>query len=214
MRKYFLHLCLTLSTFLLIGATTAVNQQWFSVKWISDGDTIVLNDGRHVRYIGINSPEIAHDNHKAEPFGYEAKKYNQSLLRSQKVRLEFDKEKHDRYGRLLAYIFLSDGTLVNKKMIEKGYAYVLYLRPNVKYAGVLLKAQRDAMSAKQGMWHNWNEKDHEIYVGSKKSKRFHLKTCSYGKRIERRNRVLFTKKWDAFWKGFAPCKQCMGDLGL
>ena len=116
MRKYFLNLCLILSTFLLIGATTAVKQQWFSVKWISDGDTIVLDDGRHVRYIGINAPEIAHDNHKAEPFGYEAKKYNQSLLRSQKVRLEFDKEKHDRYGRLLAYIFLSDGIFINKKM--------------------------------------------------------------------------------------------------
>jgi endonuclease YncB( thermonuclease family) len=60
MRKYFPHLYLILSTFLLIGATTAVNQQWNSVKWISDGDTIVLNDGRHVRYIGINAPEIAH----------------------------------------------------------------------------------------------------------------------------------------------------------
>jgi micrococcal nuclease len=209
MRKYLLPLCLIVSTVLLIGATTAVKQKWISVKWVSDGDTIVLRDGRHVRYIGINAPEIAHENQKAEPFGYMAKKYNQSLVRSKKVRLEFDKEKHDRYGRLLAYIFLLDGTLINKKMIEKGYAYVLHLRPNVKYDSVLLKAQRDAMSAKQGMWRNWNERERKEYVGSKRSKRFHLKSCPYGKRIEKRNRVFFTRKWDAFWNGFAPCKQCM-----
>ncbi len=214
MRKYLLHLCLILATVLLIGATTVVNQKRGSVKWVNDGDTIVLSDARHVRYIGINAPEIAHDNHKAQAFGYAAKKYNQSLVRSKNVRLEFDKEKHDRYGRLLAYIFLLDGTFINKKMIEKGYAYVLYLKPNVKYDRVLLKAQRYAMSAKQGMWHNWNQKEGEEYLGSKKSKRFHLKTCPYGKRIKTRNRVIFTRKWDAFWSGFAPCKQCAVNRGL
>lgn len=211
MRKFLLYFCLILSAGLLISATSSVNQRWFSVKWVSDGDTIVLSDGRHVRYIGINAPEIAHDNHKAEAYGCAAKKYNQSLVLSKKVRLEFDKEKHDRYGRLLAYIFLSDGTFINKRMIEKGYAYVLHLSPNVKYDGVLLKTQRDAMSAKMGMWHNWNEKEHTVYVGSKKSKRFHLKTCAYAKRIKRGNTVFFTRKWDAFWSGFAPCKQCMRD---
>ena len=80
MRKHLLHLCLILSTILLIAATTAVNQKWISVKWVNDGDTIVLSDGQHVRYIGINAPEIAHDNHKAEAFGYAAKKYNQSII--------------------------------------------------------------------------------------------------------------------------------------
>ncbi|MDX2498082.1 MAG: thermonuclease family protein, partial [Desulfobacterales bacterium] len=74
-------------------SASAVEQKWISVKWVSDGDTIVLGDGRHVRYIGINAPEIAHDNQKAEAFGYTAKKYNQSLVRSKKVRLEVDKEK-------------------------------------------------------------------------------------------------------------------------
>jgi micrococcal nuclease len=168
-----------------------------------------------VRYIGINAPEIAHDHHRAEAFGYAAKKYNQSLVRSKKVRLEFDKEQYDRYGRLLAYIFLLDGTFINKKMIEKGYAHVLHRRPNIKYDGVLLKAQRDAMSAKQGIWRNWNDDNKsQEYVGNKQSKRFHLKTCPYGKRIEKRNRIFFSRKWDAFWSGFAPCKQCMAGGGL
>jgi micrococcal nuclease len=209
MRKYLLHLCLILSSVLLMDNAAAAKQEWINVKWVSDGDSIVLGDGRHVRYIGINAPEIAHDNHKAEIFGYEAKKYNQSLVRSKKVRLEFDKEKYDRYGRLLAYIFLSDGTFINKKMIEKGYAYVMPRSPNTKYDRMLLKTQRDAMSAKQGMWRNWDEKEDEEYFGSKRSKRFHLNTCPYGRRIKKRNRIYFTRKWDAFWSGFAPCKRCM-----
>jgi len=61
----------------LIGATIAVNQKWI----------IVLSDGQHVRYIGINLPEIAHDHHKAEAFGYAAKKYNQSRVQPKKIRL-------------------------------------------------------------------------------------------------------------------------------
>ena len=208
MRKYLLHLYLILSSALLISAS-AVEQKWISVKWVSDGDTIVLGDGRHVRYIGINAPEIAHDNQKAEAFGYTAKKYNQSLVRSKKVRLEFDKEKYDRYGRLLAYIFLLDGTFINKEMIEKGYAYALLRKPNVKYDRMLLQTQRDAMSAKKGMWRNLNDKEGEEYLGSERSKRFHLRTCPYGKRIKKRNRVFFAIKWDAFWSGYAPCKRCM-----
>ena len=125
------------------------------------------------------------------------------------MRLEFDKEKYDRYGRLLAYIFLLDGTFINKEMIEKGYAYALPRKPNVKYHTMLLQTQRDAMSAKQGMWRNWKEKEGEEYLGSERSKRFHLKTCPYGKRIKKRNSFFFAKKWDAFWSGFAPCKRCM-----
>lgn len=209
MQKYTLHLCLILASILLIGATALVQEECNKIKLVNDGDTILLSDGRHVRYIGINAPEIAHDNQKAEAFGYTAKKYNQSIVRSKKVRLEFDKEKYDRYGRLLAYIFLLDGTFINKKMIEKGYAYVLPRKPNVKYDRMLLQTQRDAMSAKQGMWRNWNDKEGEEYLGSERSKRFHLKTCPYGKRIDKRNRVFFTRKWDAFWSGFAPCKRCM-----
>ena len=127
-RKYFLYLQLIFLSVFLFGKTALV-QELNKVKWINDGDTIVLTDGRHVLYIGINAPEIAHDHHKAEAFGYAAKKINQSLFRSKMVRLEFDKEKYDRYGRLLAYIYLLDGTFINKKMIEKGYAYVLYRRP-------------------------------------------------------------------------------------
>lgn len=182
-------------------------QNWYSVRWVDDGDTIVLMDGRRLRYIGINAPEIDHKEKKAEPFGYIAKNYNKNLVLSKKVRLEFDKERHDQYGRLLAYVFLKDGSFVNEIMIKKGYAYSLYLNPNKKYNKRLFKAQRDAMIAKEGIWKKWKEQNNR-YLGNKESKRFHLETCTFGKRTSLKKRIFFSSKWEAFWAGFAPCKRC------
>jgi len=196
--------------YVLLSGWPSFAHEWFSVKWVNDGDTIVLADGRNVRYIGINAPEIDHGSQKSEPYGYKAKNYNKKMVLSTMIRLEIDKERYDQYGRLLAYIFLKDGKFVNKAMIEQGYAYLLPRRPNVRYNKVLLQSQRNAMSAKQGIWRNWKEKE-SGYLGSRRSKRFHYKTCPFGKRIGKTNKIFFSSKWDAFWAGFAPCKRCMSD---
>lgn len=196
--------------YVLLSGWPTFAHEWFNVKWVNDGDTVVLADGRNVRYIGINAPEIYHGIQKAEPYGYKAKNYNNKMVLSKMIRLEFDKERYDQYGRLLAYIFLKDGKFVNKAMIEQGYAYLLPRRPNVRYNNVLLQSQRNAMSAKQGIWRNWKEKE-SGYLGSRRSKRFHYQTCPFGKRIGKTNKIFFSSKWDAFWAGFAPCKRCMSD---
>lgn len=209
MKKYIFY-SYAVFLYVLLSGWPSFAHEWFSVKWVNDGDTIVLADGRNVRYIGINAPEIDHGSQKAEPYGYKAKNYNKKMVLSTMIRLEIDKERYDQYGRLLAYIFLKDGKFVNKLMIEQGYAYLLPRRPNVRYNKVLLQSQRNAMSAKQGIWRNWKEKE-SGYLGSRRSKRFHYKTCPFGKRIGKTNKIFFSSKWDAFWAGFAPCKRCMSD---
>jgi len=209
-RKYLFYFSVFFLTVFFSGFLSGrplLAHEWFYVKRVNDGDTIVLADGRHIRYIGINTPEIDHENKKAESFGYEAKNYNKTLVLSKTVRLEFDKETHDRYGRTLAYVFLNNGVFVNKVMIKKGYAYCLSRRPNIKYDQVLLQSQRNAMSAKHGIWSNWKEKKGR-YWGNRRSKRFHYTTCSFGKMIARGNRIVFLRMWDAFWAGYAPCKKC------
>jgi len=113
----------------------------YEVRWVDDGDTIVLTDGRRVRYIGINSPEVESKYSEAEPFGDEARELNRELVYLKKVRLEFDIEKYDQYGRLLAYIFLPDGTFINNAVITAGYAYCLPKKPNVKYEELFLKSK-------------------------------------------------------------------------
>lgn len=183
--------------------------QWCKVRWVDDGDTIVLVDGRKVRYIGINAPEVDHPkyNQKAEPFGDDALQFNKSLVLRKQVRLEFDKEKFDQYDRLLAYVFLPNGTFVNLELIRSGYAYYLARKPNDRYDRQLLKAQREAMTAGRGMWRHWQETG-EDYIGNRRSRRFHLKQCPFGQKISRKNRVYFAKRWDAFWAGYSPAKRC------
>ena len=195
---------------LLLSGRAAFADTWIAVQWISDGDTIILKSGERVRYNGINTPEIAHRKYgrNAEPYGNAAKQFNLKLVKGKDVRLEFDREKRDRYGRLLAYVFLRDGIFVNAAMVENGMAYFLPGTVNDKYSRRLLAAQKKAISARRGMWRDLNEIK-ERYIGNRRSKRFHLKTCASAKNINLKNRVYFSGIRDAFWAGYAPAKKCV-----
>ncbi len=190
----------------LIGQSFA--EQWFTVKWVDDGDTIVLENKEKIRYLGMNTPEIAHPDKSAEHYGPEAAQFNKKLVLSKKVRLEFDTEKQDQYGRTLAYVFLEDGTMVNSKLVEEGYAHVLTGKSKGRYDLILLKKQQAAMDAGKGMWKNWKEKAGS-YIGNSRSKRFHTEDCALGQRTGMKNRAAFSSLWNAFYEGFAPCKKCM-----
>ena len=177
------------------------------VKYINDGDTILLADGRSVRYLGVNAPEIDHARQTAQPFGFEARALNAELLSGHTLRLEYDVERLDDYGRTLAYVFLRDGSMVNERLLRSGLAFCLLKLPNVKYETRLLAAQRAAMQAQRGMWKDWRE-DSGRYIGNRNSRRFHLADCPEAKRIAPRNRIVFSKKWDAFWAGYSPSREC------
>jgi len=211
--SFYSHLRFILSVmfFFLTAAGYSDAHTWYKVKWVNDGDTIVLTNGNRVRYIGINAPEIDHENQKAEPYGYKARSFNKTVVLSQKIRLEFDRERHDRYGRLLAYIFLANGSCLNSQMLENGMAYYLYRRPNVKYEKRLLKKQQAAMKDQKGLWRNWKEVKGK-YLGNQKSRRFHQVACPNAKKIRRKNRTTFSTKWDAFYAGYAPAKNCIQEF--
>jgi endonuclease YncB( thermonuclease family) len=188
------------------------------VRWVNDGDTIVLKGGMRVRYLGIDTPEIDHEKGTAEPFGYQARRANLNMVYKKRVRLEFDTERYDRYGRNLAYVFMRDGTFVNRSMIESGYAYFIIRGKNTKYKDVLLAAQRKAMTAGKGIWRQLHGKKGrdgsrkdtpDGVVGNRRSMRFHSVTCRYGRRISGKNRIIYSGMREAFWAGFAPCKICM-----
>jgi micrococcal nuclease len=196
---------------LLVRADLVCAQTWFTVKWVNDGDTIVLTNGKRVRYIGINSPEIDHDKQRAQPFGYAARALNQQMVLNQKIRLEYDRERQDRYGRLLAYIFLPNGIFLNEHLLQRGYAYLLYRKPNLKYHQRLLKAQREAMKAGNGLWKNWSESKKQ-YIGNRNSRRFHAPDCPNARKINWRNRTVFSSKWDAFKEGYAPAGGCIKEF--
>ncbi|MDY6986528.1 MAG: thermonuclease family protein [Thermodesulfobacteriota bacterium] len=186
---------------------TAWASGWRKVAWVDDGDTVVLSDGKAVRYIGINAPEVAHKDSPAERFGPEARVFNGKLVFQKKVHLELDRETHDQYGRLLAYVFLEDGRFVNAELIKGGYAHCLFLRPNTKYEKLLLGLQRGAMEKRAGLWKGFVDQKGP-YVGNRHSMRFHRADCPFGGNISPGNRILLKTRYDAFWQGFSPCKGC------
>ncbi len=184
---------------------------WVAVDWVADGDTIILQDGRHVRYIGIDTPEIDHENHRAAPMGYEARSFNRQLVLGQRLRLVYDREKKDRYGRTLAYVYRSDGLFVNAELLKQGYAHVLFRKPNTSQERSLLSAQRAAMQAGRGLW-RLVEKDEaplQAFRGNRRSKRYHSHDCPMGKTISDKNRVWLKNQWEAFWSGYAPARECI-----
>ena len=125
----------------------------FRVKEVVDGDTIVLEDGTKVRYIGLNTPE------RGRPFYEEATEANRKLVEDREVRLEFDTVQIDRYGRTLAYVFVGDSTgstqgetFINLELLRQGYANVFTVPPNVKYEELFREAEREAREVGRGLW--------------------------------------------------------------
>jgi micrococcal nuclease len=179
-----------------------------SIKYVYDGDTAALTTGEVVRYLGIDAPEIGHNGGKSEFMALESKNYNLRTVRHSHVRLEFDEERKDHYGRLLAYVFLDNGEMVNALMVRKGLAFVLINEPNTKYLPLLLDCQRKAMSEKVGLWSKPPKKKEPYYLGNRDSHRFHRPGCPLGREISCRNLVRFESSDKAYWEGYGPCREC------
>src|SRR5438034_1626853 len=136
----------------IAGAQPATLER--SVVRIVDGDTIHvrLSDRvEKVRYIGVNTPEVHHPRKGEEPGGREASEVNRQLVAGKQVRLELDVQERDRYGRLLAYVWVGD-TMVNAELVRRGYAQVMTIPPNVRHQQLFLKLQREARDAGRGLW--------------------------------------------------------------
>jgi len=121
------------------------------------GDTIVVQINgvqEKIRLIGVNTPETVDPRRPVECFGKEASTFTKSLLTDQQIRIESDPSQGDRdkYGRLLRYVFLADGTLVNEEIITEGYGYEYTYRTHYLYQTEFKKAQKGAQAQKKGLW--------------------------------------------------------------
>jgi len=132
-----------------------------------DGDTLTVKiNGKKekVRLLGVDTAEMAQGF-----WGREAKKFTESLTSGKQVRLETDVQERDRYGRLLAYVYVGKN-FVNLELIKNGYAQLLTYSPNVRYVDAFQNAQKDAREAKRGIWgaNGLNESPYEFRHGGKK----------------------------------------------
>ena len=124
----------------------------FTVAKVVDGDTIELDTGEKVRYIGINTPETVDPHRPTQCFGHEASEYNHNLVQGHRVELISDVSNTDKFGRLLRYVYLEDGTEVNLKLVSDGYAYAIAYPPDTAQKSALDQAQHQAQTAGRGLW--------------------------------------------------------------
>ena len=121
---------------------------------VVDGDTIEVElDGaiEDVRYIGVDTPESVAPGQPVECFGKRAARFNAALVGSETVRLAFDAERRDRYGRLLAYVYVGE-RFVNAELVRRGFARTLTIAPNDRFATRFDRLAREAGNAGRGLW--------------------------------------------------------------
>jgi len=128
--------------------------QRVKVGRVVDGDTVELADTAKtkVRILGINTPESVDPRRPVQPYGKEASAFTRQLLAGKTVLLQPGRQPHDRYGRLLAWIWLPDGPFVNAYLVQQGYAQVDTFPDNPNHAELLLACQREARAANRGLW--------------------------------------------------------------
>lgn len=122
------------------------------VATVLDGDTLILTDGRRVRLLGIDAPEIAHRSQAGEPLGDEARLFLKSYAEGKQVQLRYDMQRQDRYDRLLAHVYLEDGQNLNTLLLQEGLAYARFEWPNMKYAEDYYAIEKRARDQRHGIW--------------------------------------------------------------
>lgn len=122
------------------------------VAQVIDGDTIVLTEGRHVRLIGVNAPELGRDGTPDRPLARAARARLLELLRDRRVELMLDDERRDHYGRWLAHLARPDGRSVQEILLREGFAFAIAAPPNLKKLDSYLAAEREARAARRGVW--------------------------------------------------------------
>lgn len=122
------------------------------ISQIIDGDTVHLRDGRKVRLIGINSPEISRDGKPDQAFARAAKTQLQQLLANQKVTLLTGREKHDKYGRVLAHLYIQRHNNIAAQLLQQGLGFHIAIAPNTTLNSCLAKAEYFARQHRLGVW--------------------------------------------------------------
>ena len=135
----------------LLLFTACTNSQILICARVIDGDTIVLSNGEKVRLIGVDTPETKHPQKPVEYYGKEATAFTKKMVGGRVVKLKYDVQRRDEYDRLLAYVYLMNGTFLNAEIIKQGYGHA-YTRFPFKYMEQFKQYEKEAREAKRGLW--------------------------------------------------------------
>lgn len=210
---------------------SAANLVSAQVGRVVDGDTLVVKIAgkeQRVRLILVDTPESVHpDARKNTEYGKLASAFTASQLKEgQTIYLQKDVSETDKYGRLLRYVWLEQpadvdsetevrAKMYNAKLLLEGYAQISTYPPDVKYADLFTKFQREARGSNKGLWGVQEAAPEQPasqgtgqYVGSKNSDKYHLPSCKYAQDIKPDNQVWFDSVENAKASGYGPCSVC------
>ncbi len=133
---------------------------------------------------------------------------NSDLVLHQRISLQYDHDKTDQYGRLLAYVLLPNGKCANAELLRAGCAFVFRSNQDFRRLQEFLLLQKEAIHQRQGMWRACAVKPEPTYFGNRASFVFHRPECALGKKIGHRQRISFGDRWTGLEQGYRPCRHC------
>lgn len=196
----------------LLILSLGAQQTWRACIRVVDGDTIVLDGNEKVRLIGVDTPETKDPRKPVQYFGKEAYEFTKGLVEGNKVRLEYNQTRIDKYGRTLAYVYLEDGTFLNAEIIKQGYGFA-YTRFPFKYLEEFRQYERDARENERGLWSPKEEEkktevsEETIVYITRTGKKYHTEDCRYLSK----SKIPITLK-EAIQRGYTPCSVCSPPL--
>lgn len=195
---------------LLIFSSAQAQENWRTCVKVIDGDTIVLDGNEIVRLIGIDTPETKDPRKPVQYYGREAYEFTKRLVEGKKVRLAYDLNKEDKYGRTLAYVYLEDGTFLNAEVVKQGYgfAYRYFL---FKYFDEFKQYEREARENEIGLLSDGGgeesqaarENDSDIIYITRSGKKYHKEGCS-----SLGSSKISMPLEETCKRGYAPCSRC------
>ena len=198
---------MTLICVALWSSPGEAKEKEFLVTRVIDGSTVVLENGDTVRYLGISAPELKKAEGGPKFYAREAAKQNKSMVLMKKVRLEFDVDKKDAEGRLLAYVYVKT-VFVNAELVRLGCARADIHPPDIKHKDLLLDYQKQAADRYAGLWQEAKHETEPYYVGNKRTHVFHKPSCPLSNKVPEKSRIIFRSRVDAIGIGYAPCTKC------
>lgn len=182
-----------------------------TVGYVYDGDTLRLTNGDVVRLAGIDAPEFGHKGMANQYYAENAYDALRGLVLKKNVIIKPVGNKKDRFGRVLALVYLTDGRLVQDILLANGLAFCLFYSDQPEQLQErLLQHQRRAIRDNAGFWPEILALSHVAkgVIGNVRSKRFGQTRCAALRHVSQRNRVFFESVRDAFVAGYAPYRQC------
>lgn len=210
--KKILHIFFLFLFFLFIScerSAQTIKNNFLKVRVVRviDGDTVILENGEKLRYASIDTPEIHTSANTPQPFSISSFELNKKLTEGKTLYLELSLRERDKYGRLLGELYFENGTSVSEILVKEGFAFVCYYPGSEKYYQKYLLLQKYVVKERKGIFSLLKkEPQNVIYIGNKKSRRFHHPDCPEAEKIKRK--IYFKSLEEAFLNGYCPSREC------